>query len=118
MNIIDACLHLHNFIVDWRLQSSPPSPESFERSVFDEDCGRFLAVHPECRFGGMFGGEDEERWDGNGNKLVGGRPANRELQSKAHGKQMRYLLRDEFSRLSLACPPTNWYKENNRVLNL
>ena len=97
--IIDACLRLHNFLVDWRLQSRSSTLGSFERAVFNEDCRRFLAVHPECRFGGVFGGEDEERRDRNGNRLVGGQPENCELRSKAHEKELRDLLRDEFSRL-------------------
>ena len=113
--IIDACLRLHNFIVDFREETSSAT---LEHSLSDEDCRQFLAVHPECRNTGVFGGEDEEKRDENGDRLVGGRPPKREQASKAYGKQLRVMLRDEYSRQGLERPPTNWYKENNRIFNV
>ena len=119
-NAIDACLHLHNFIVDFR-EEVEAIPARSERSLFDEDCRRFLTVHPTTDASdasGVFGGEEEEKRDANGNRLVGGRPLKRELESKAHGKLLRDMLQDEIRRRQWVRHSMNYYKDKNRVLDV
>ncbi len=52
-HIIDACLQLHNFILE-------NSDRSFmglvDKEVFDEDCRRYFAIHPDIPEG-VNGGE-------------------------------------------------------------
>ena len=47
IQIIDACLRLHNFIVDYReSQTQPTALDHLERTFFDDDSTRFYAVNP------------------------------------------------------------------------
>ena len=110
--VIDACMRLHNFIVDFREEANGEA----DNSLFDEDCRKFLAVHPDVEANGVFGGEDEEKRDAQGNKLVGGRPRKNELMSRKHGITQRDMLRDDIRQRQLVQPATNWYKNNNRLL--
>lgn len=86
--IIDACMRLHNFIVDFREEHSDVGPD---REIFDEDCRRFMAVNPDLDFDGVVGGDDEEKRDSDGNKLVGGRPTNLEVECRKYGKSLRAI---------------------------
>ena len=61
-NIIDACLRLHNFIVDFREMTDGES----DIGIFDEECRRFLAGNP-CETVQIHGGELDDRLDANGN---------------------------------------------------
>merc|ERR1711982_33935 len=40
IHVIDACLRLHNFIIDFRENEHT---DTVERELFDEDCRRFMA---------------------------------------------------------------------------
>ena len=62
--IIDACMRLHNFIVDFREDEQDASESrSLDRAVFDDDCRRYLATILESDDGvfdgGVHGGEQE-----------------------------------------------------------
>ena len=52
-NVIDACLQLHNFILE---NSDHRFMGSIDKEVFDEDCRRYTAIHPDIP-GGVHGGE-------------------------------------------------------------
>ena len=54
--MIDACMQMHNFIVDFR---EATNPDSIEKAVFDEDCRRFSATNPGLDEGGVHGGEED-----------------------------------------------------------
>ena len=42
---IDACMRMHNFIVDFREEHAIPAAENaVDKDIFDEDCRRFLAT--------------------------------------------------------------------------
>ncbi len=47
--VIDACMRLHNFIVDFHEGGRQSVSESIalDRSVFDHDCRRYLATNLE-----------------------------------------------------------------------
>ena len=106
VNVIDACLSLHNFIVDWRENTSSTSDE-WEHAIFDEDSRRYYAVNPDIEEG-IFGGEADERRDLNGNKLTRGRRKTAEVQWTEHGKKWRDAIKDEIARQRLICPESNW----------
>jgi hypothetical protein len=54
--IIDACMHLHNFIVDQRKNNRFSA--TLDHAVFDDDCRWFFAVNPFLEDIGIQGGED------------------------------------------------------------
>jgi hypothetical protein len=44
--VIDACMRIHNFIVDFReMNLCVVESIAFDRDVFDDDCRRYLATH-------------------------------------------------------------------------
>ena len=57
--IIDACMHLHTFIVD-----------DFE--IFNDDCRCFYAVNPFNDNEGVNGGEEDIHHNEDGSTLMGG----------------------------------------------
>jgi|EP00979_Chaetoceros_neogracilis_P009196 hypothetical protein len=120
IQIIDACLRLHNFIVDYReAQKQPTALDELERTVFGNDCARFYAVNPRLEHYGIVGGEDEIRRNAEGAEIDGrGRPFADETDSRDSGIQLRNDLRDEIKRRGYDRPRINWFRgENNRTLN-
>ena len=111
--VIDACMRLHNFIVDNRNEGCEMDP--VDRQVFDDDARRYFSVHPNNEEG-VHGGEDDVRRDENGNILRGGRPPTSEALSTETGKVWRDKHRDEIARRGLARPISNWYRERNRIV--
>lgn len=114
MEVIDACMRLHNFIVDFR-EEQRYGLDTMEHSVFDDDCRRFLAIHPAVD-AGVHGGEEDDRLDVEGNKLVGGRPNKEESESNKYGKNLRQMLCNHIRDENLTRPRSNWFRENNRVI--
>ena len=112
--IVDACFRLHNCIVEHRIGEKTMT--GVERDVFDDDCRRFFATHPEIREG-IHGGEEDIRRDGNGNPERGGRPLRSETNSSSLGKEWRDTHCQEINRQQLCRPRTNWYRERNRMFN-
>ena len=112
-SVIDACMRLHNFIVDFREATN--SCETMERSVFDDDNRRFLAASSSLEVGGVHGGEEDIRRDANGNIHTGGRPTKAETASTAYGRYWRLSICDEIARRKLERPRSNWYRVNNRL---
>jgi hypothetical protein len=103
--LIDACLWLHNFILE---NSNHGFTDSVNKEVFDEDCRCFFTIHldiPE----GVEGGElDTQR---------GGRPCRSEAMSATVGKEWGDLICNEISRQGLLRPTTNWYRDNGAFPN-
>ena len=116
--VIDACIRLHNFIIDYRLSSSDTNDSSYERSIFDDECRRFLAVLPDTEDeGGIHGGKCEVQRDNDFNIYRGGRPTKNETICESVAWQWRNLHRDNIARRRLVRPRSNWYRVNNRILN-
>ena len=116
IRIIDACIRLHNFIVDFREEYEDQGSDA-EISLFDEDCRRFMAAQSDVCSMGVQGGEDDIRRDANGNPSVGGRPTNAEQITTREGKSIRDSIRDYIASEERIRPPSNWYREKNRVLD-
>ena len=121
--VIDACMRLHNFIVDFReAQHNSSASTEIDRAVFDDDCRRFLATilesGDEVFDGGVHGGELEIRRNEDFETLQGGRPKRNEADSEKVGKRFRDSIRDEITRQRLVRPQSNWYRINNRVQEL
>lgn len=108
--IIDACMRLHNFIIDRRTDAFS---EAMDRDIFDDDCRRFFAVNPFVDGMGIHGGEEDVRRDAAGNISLGGRPNRAEANSTEYGRQWRDAHRDDITRQGLCRPRTNWYREDN-----
>ena len=119
IKVIDACLHLHNFIVDFREEHGGPVSDStaMERELFDDDCRRFLSAQSGVGSVGVHGGELDVRRDRQGNPSQGGRPSANEAQSNAEGKSMRKRLKSYMMSQRCERPATNWYRVNNRVMD-
>ena len=112
--IIDACMRLHNFIVEYRERASVDD-SVYERDIFDDDCRRFLAVTPDFLQGGIHGGEDEVVRDANFEPYRGGRPTRAELESENIGREWRDGIRNSITAQRLIRPLSNWYRCNNRM---
>ncbi|KAL7506494.1 hypothetical protein ACHAXN_009688 [Cyclotella atomus] len=112
VNIIDACMRLHNFIVDWREGEHFKSSEVDERTIFFEDHRRFMAAYPDLEVVGVHGGEEEERRNR-------GRPTNVDKAIRDLGLSVRQSLCDDVAARKLVRPELNWFRrENNRVLDV
>jgi hypothetical protein len=113
--IIDACMRLHNFIVEHRNEDESIFAESLDFEIFDDDCRRFYAVDPFRNNEGVYGGEQDVRRDADGSNAQGGRPTRMEASSTNVGKTWRDRHRDEIRRQGLVRPSANWYRTNNRL---
>ncbi len=96
-HIIDACLWLHNFILE---NSDHSFMGSVDKEVFDEDCRHFFAIHPNIPEG-VDGGELGIRRTGC--------PCRLKAMCTAVGKHWRDLIRNEIARQGLSRPSMNWY---------
>ena len=85
--------------------------------MFGKDSRRYHAAQVGIggNVDGVFGRDNKEKRDANGNKLVGGRPLKREQQSRAVGTSNREKLHQEIFRRRWVQPPSNYFKQNNRV---
>ena len=107
--VIDAALRLHNFIVDFREEFETTEPTNFEKTIFDDECLRYLTANPEAVVG-VYGGDEEERFDDIG------RPTNAESNSRSMGKAWRNKLRDAILLKGLRRPLANWFRNDcNRI---
>jgi hypothetical protein len=113
VQIIDATMRLHNFIVDHR-PGNEQSIDIIDRAIFDDDCRRVF--HDSLSEEGVHGGELEVRLDANGDQLRGGRPPRLEIELSELGKRWRDINRNEITRKRLVRPRTNWYRDRNRLL--
>ena len=58
--IINACLRLHNFIVDLREENQElTAMQLSEKEVFQEDSIQFLSLNPDLQHNGVIGAEQE-----------------------------------------------------------
>ena len=115
--VIDACLWLHNFNVDFHAEvENTTFPDRF---IYDEDSQRFLATQAGIggEESGMFGGEEEEKRDASGSKLVGGRPILCEQESRTAGREIWEKIRNKIQLPLWVRPPANYYQDNHRVLD-
>ena len=110
VNIIDACMRLHNFIVDWRNNDHFQSSNIDERSIFDEDHRRFMSAFPDLEAVGVQGGENEE-------KRNRGRPTNEDKEIRDLGLKIRQTVCNDIVSRKLVRPKLNWFRCNNRVLD-
>ena len=82
-------MRLQNFIVDyWEQKNQSESIDLVDRSVFDDDCRRYLSINlNEAYEIGVFGGESDIRRNDNFEPCQGGRPNRKETESEVVGKQ-------------------------------
>jgi len=107
--IIDSCIRLHNFIVDFCERKQEPTPlQQMEREVFEDETERFLAVNRDLINYGVFGGEQETQ--------AGGRPSRDDVSSRRIGVAIRCALKTLIERNRFIRPATNWFRKNNRFL--
>jgi hypothetical protein len=109
-------MRLHNFIVDFREENLiPASDNAVDADIFDEDCRRFLATQSRVGVFGVNGGEEDICRRADGSPDLGGRPYVNEVQSTKEGRSIRDRLRDYVRAEEEVRPPTNWYRDHNRV---
>ena len=123
INTIDACLCLHNFIIDYQYTHKvPASSAADKRAVFDEDSRRFLATQLNVGSYGVDGGEEELCQDHAGVQYEGrmamGRPTHVESRTTLEGKGVRDKVRNYVVAEGGTRPHSNWYKENNRIMEV
>ena len=88
-----------------------------EKDVFDENSRRFLQSNMDVCSVGVHGGEEDERRDESGNRIIGGRPLSSETESREIGMAMRNAIRYELVRTNFSRPSSNFYRSSNRILN-
>ena len=121
IQVIDACLRLHNFIVDYRQEKERESVlDELERSVFNEDSRRFLAVNPGYRANGVHEAHGEDLLDENGARVIacGGRPSTDDVACREAGVEIRESISSFVANKKERGPQINWFRENNRVLEI
>jgi hypothetical protein len=111
IQIIDACMRLHNFIIAYR-ESTADNQEGLD--IFDE-CRRFLAFNPDESVE-VQGGELDDKLDADGNRLVGGRPTTDDAAATLQGKNLRQQLCNLVARHGYVRPATNWFKNRNGLI--
>jgi hypothetical protein len=118
--VIDACLRLHNFIVDYREERRHLSGlDELERIVFHDEYRRFLLCNPDLDNFGVYGGDDEQHLDENGQPFVPrGRPLVEETLSREAGMTRRNEICENIARSGRVRPTVNWFRVNNRILNI
>jgi hypothetical protein len=115
--IIDACMRLHNFIVEHRNEDESIFRKTIDFEIFDDDCRRFYAVNAFENNEGVYGGEEDVRRNSNGDIMRGGQPTQCELTCADVGRKWRDQHRNEISRQGLVRPNKNWYRINNRLFD-
>jgi hypothetical protein len=117
--VIDACMRLHNFIVDFReenlSQSNSRDSLEIDRSVFSDEMRRFLSINLNEEVVGVHGGEKEIRRNEEFDPSQGGRPRKADKDCEKVGSMWRDKIRDEIKRQHLVRPQTNWFRVNNRM---
>lgn len=117
IDVVDACMRLHNFIVDYRIDHcNSTAMDELEKSLFDDECRRFLASETNVGSFGVVGGEQEVQRDADGNVSRGGRPQLSQVQLTNIGKAIRDRLRDKIQSERRERPRQNWFRENNRFM--
>ena len=108
--VIDACLRLHNFIVDFRLKEIEDS--EYNNNISDLNLYREDIVHSRTSdpngAQGVYGGEAERRFE-----IRRGRPLLQETEANIAGKEVRDKIRDEIAMGSWVRPSSNWFREDN-----
>lgn len=109
VNIIDACMRLHNFIVDWREVNISADVDDVDRQIFEEDHKRFMSAYPTFDAAGVHGGEEERT-------NARGRSTNFTKEITEFGRKVRQIICDNIKAKRLVRPQCNWFRVNNRVL--
>ena len=119
IQVIDARMRLHNFIVDFceEFETEGTVMGDLDKALFDEDCRRFMARHSNVGPVGVHGGEDDVCRDSDGNPLVGGRPTAVQTQTTNEDKLIRERLKNHVQSQGCVRPTVNWHRENNRMFD-
>ena len=123
--VIDACMRLHNFIVDFRdehlSQSGSRDSLEMDRMVFSDEMRRFLSINlneENEEVLGVHGGEKEIWRNDEFEPSQGGRPRTADKECEKVGRVWRDKIRDEITRQQLVRPRTNWFRVNNRMFDV
>ena len=106
IQIIDACLRLHNFIVDYREDNKEVTAAiSLERMVFKDDYDRFLSINPTLENYGIQGDSLEAK--------SAGRPSIDESQCRKTGIEICNDITSSIKESNYTRPISNWYRVKN-----
>ena len=94
-----------------RVQETPAGETPASAVVFAYD-DLVDAVRPGDRVGEM-----DVRRGQDGNPVVGGRPTSKEQAVRSEGLSVRQKLKDFMQRQRCERPSSNWFRQNNRVLD-
>ena len=110
IQVIDAWIWLHNFIVGFREENQKRAPlEELDKPLFEKDCLLFLSLNPEIVNFGVLGGDNELQSTG--------RPNKRESESRKAGGEIRNQSTPEVRDNKYTQPKANWFREHNSVYN-
>ena len=109
IQVIDACLWLHNFIVDfWEDNKEVTAAISLERMVFKDDYSRFLSLKPTIENYGVQGDSEEDQ--------LRGRPTTAKSQPCQKGIDICNDITSNVKENYYTHPKSNWYRDNNRFV--
>ena len=100
IQVIDACIRLHNFIVGFCEENKEQTPlEELEKVLFDKDYVLFLSLNPEIDNFGVLGGDNEIR--------PKGKPKKHESESRKAGGEIRNHITSEVRESKNVQPKAN-----------
>ena len=106
IQVIDVCLRLRNFIVDYREDNKEVTTAiALERMVFKDDYDRCLSINPTLENYGVQGDSEEAK--------SGRRPSIDESQCRKTGIEIRNGITSNVKENNYKRPKSNWYRDNN-----
>jgi len=106
INVIDAAMRLHNFIVMYDLQHDNRKNLS-KCNEFEEDILKFMAANSN-EIVGIFGDEGNDR-----NSSRGGSETKENRVLKKKGEQVRNNIKDKLHRIGFTRPQKNWFRSHS-----
>ena len=109
IQVIDACLQLNNFIVDYREDNKEVTAAiALERMGFKDDYNRILSINPTLENYGVQGDSEEAK--------SGGRPSIDECQSLKTEIEIHNNITSNVKENNYTRPKSNWYRDNNHFV--
>ena len=110
IHVIDACLRLHNFIVDYQEDNKEVTAAILlERMSFKDDHDMFLSLNPNMNNYGVQGDIEE-------NQLCG-HPTTDKSQSRQKENDICNDITSRVKEINYTRPKSNWYRDNNHFVD-
>ena len=109
IQVINACLRLHNCIVDWEDDKEVTATITLEQMVFNDNYSRFLFLNPNIENYGVQGSDEEPQ--------LPGRPTTNESYLCQAGINIHSGITSKVKENNYTRSKSNWYRDNNHFIN-